>query len=67
VVKRYSYRVLKDHTWIWELVSPEGAIVRHGFAITQAAATANAMSSWLEMMNSQRDVEEHPIGRVRHK
>ena len=67
MVKRYSYRVLKDHDWIWELVSPDGAIVRHGLAATQAAATAKAMSCWLDVMNSDRGVEEDPVRGVHHK
>jgi hypothetical protein len=49
----YSYKVLKDHDWAWELVSPSGVIVGHGIAKTQAAARAVAMSCWLELMISE--------------
>jgi len=66
MVRAYSYRVLKDHAWIWELVSPDGVIERHGVAETHAAATARAMSCWLEVMNGQRSVEEDPIVRIGH-
>jgi hypothetical protein len=66
MVKMYSYRVLKDRNWVWELVSPDGLIVRHGVAETHAAATAKAMSSWLEVVNGQRSAEEDPIVRIGH-
>jgi hypothetical protein len=66
MVKTYSYRVLKDRTWVWELVSPDGLIVMRGVAETHAAATAKAMSSWLEVMNGQRSVEEDRMVRIGH-
>jgi hypothetical protein len=59
--------VLKDYNWLWELVSPDGAIARHGLAGTQAAATAQAMSCWLEVVSGDDgSVEEDPVNRVRH-
>jgi len=64
VIQQYSYRVLKDHTWIWELVSPDGTILRHGFADTHDAARATAMSNWLDVLSGQRGLEEDAVGRV---
>jgi hypothetical protein len=61
MLRSYSYRVLKDHNWIWELVSPDGKIVKYGFAGTQAQATAEAMSCWLKVTDTHRGVEEDPV------
>ena len=66
MTRTYSYRVLKDGNWMWELVSPAGTIVRYGFAETQALATVQAMSTWLQVMNDQGRLEDDPVSWVRH-